>query len=55
LAAFGGDSFQGMERGQGDRAAGGTGWWSVLQAIAWLVERSDAAVERTARLRLLRA
>jgi len=55
LAAFGGDSIGGMERGQGDAAAGITDWWSAVQAIAWLVERSDAAVERTARLSLLRA
>jgi hypothetical protein len=55
LAAFGGDSICGMERGQGDAAAGITDWWSAVQAIAWLVERSDAAVERTARLSLLRA
>ena len=32
-----------------------TEWWSVVQALAWLVERSEAAVERTARLQLMRA
>jgi hypothetical protein len=44
-----------MERRQADRAAAPTEWWSVVQAIAWLVERSDAAIERTAALHLLRA
>ena len=46
-----------MERGQGDRAvaAGATDWWSAVQALAWLVERTEAAVERTARLPLMRA
>src|SRR5215470_15404394 len=44
-----------MERGPGERAADGTDWWSAVQALAWLVERSDAAVERAARVRLLRA
>jgi hypothetical protein len=55
LAAFGGDKTLRMETRQGDRPAGATDWWSAVQAIAWLVERSDAAVERTARLGLLRA
>jgi hypothetical protein len=55
LAVFGGDSLRFMKEGKDDRVAGTTDWWSAVQAIAWLVERSDAAVERTARLRLLRA
>ena len=55
MAVFGGDSLGGMESGQADRDAGAVQWWSAVQAVAWLVERSEAAVERTARLRLLRA
>lgn len=33
----------------------GAEWWSVVQVVAWIVERSDDAVERAARAKLVRS
>jgi hypothetical protein len=34
-----------------ERAAQGERWWSVVQAIAWIVERTPQAVERARSVR----
>jgi hypothetical protein len=36
-----------------ERAAQGTRWWSVVQAIAWIVERTPEAVERARSVRTI--